>query len=1087
MKIDFILSDTTKRATTMALKTAVKNAEADKFSSVIVLVPETKSIIIEKELLSLTKYGATTNVFVYSFVRLLSRMGKYESEKMLSKQACVVIIRKIIFDNIDKFVCYKKTAKSLGFAEKIYDTIAQFKSSNISPDEIESAISNLSEALKMKLSDILLIYREYENCLGSEFFDDCDRLALIKNFAKTSELLKNSEVFVVGFDNITFEMESVLKELAVNAKHLTFSSVFFNKTRGDSYIQKNELYSKFKHIADELKQPYVPAFYKTFESGDFHSIANSLFLPRKNTVKSKGNVKILEAHTKNDEIEFVANTIMREVLSGKKFKDIGLFVCGLDENYSLIEKCFKRFNIPFFINKSHDISGHLLVKFFESAFNLVIRHLSASDVLSFVSNPLFGDFDTSSFFNFVRASGTNYSSFLNEPKFEFDCENDKVVVFEILERLKNFYVVFEEKVRDCQSVHDYILASEFLFDYFSVKSRLVELSEEQKGFDELILGEITAVIFEKHEVFAKTLLNFMGTEKVSASEFLQIYLSGFGTIKINLSPVAVDCVIIQDNTDGFFDIKDLFIFDATDGKFPFKIEDKGIILDSELEETKNFIKNAVEPTVQTINIRENFRVYEALLEPKEKLFVSYSLKSDGGVASKPAQIISKLIELFGKDIVRSEFEKCGYVSDENAELEFSKSIGKYLATNQGIDELNEKYSLLYPSERFESWLEGLRFNAPRFEIDNANDLYFFGDKTSISQLEKYFSCPYEFFGTYGLRIKENKDFKLSSLDIGTVIHRVVELFGAKFESFKNLESIEFENEIDKLLKIAIEELKVNTSRNRAVLNLMSAECKRLCAGIIKEQQASSFKLNKTEFSFGETSPVLIELSNGRKLALGGKIDRIDKMGEYIRIVDYKTGDVKSNLSSVYFGKKIQLASYLEAVKKLGNAKPAGLFYLPVHSDYEDSEEKSASHYKMQGFLLDDIDVIKFMDSSLGESELNSKFVPLKVKLDKNGQLQISRQGRAGERFLSGEDFENLGVYVLKLASTGAEEILSGYIEPSPLALSNESGLSRCIFCEFAGYCNVEKSRFSHGRKCDGLVDATSFDLTEKNKGESDGK
>ena len=38
----------------------------------------------------------------------------------------------------------------------------------------------------------------------------------------------------------------------------------------------------------------------------------------------------------------------------------------------------------------------------------------------------------------------------------------------------------------------------------------------------------------------------------------------------------------------------------------------------------------------------------------------------------------------------------------------------------------------------------------------------------------------------------------------------------------------------------------------------------------------------------------------------GKIDRVDECGEYKRIIDYKTGDISSDLASVYYGKKIQL-------------------------------------------------------------------------------------------------------------------------------------------------------------------------------------
>ena len=254
---------------------------------------------------------------------------------------------------------------------------------------------------------------------------------------------------------------------------------------------------------------------------------------------------------------------------------------------------------------------------------------------------------------------------------------------------------------------------------------------------------------------------------------------------------------------------------------------------------------------------------------------------------------------------------------------------------------------------------------------------------------------------------------------------------------------------------------------------------------MEEQNGSGFKISKLEFDFGKISPIEIELNSGKKLSLVGKIDRIDKMGEFVRIVDYKTGDVKNNLSGIYYGKKIQLASYLSATKKLGKTKPAGLFYLPVHSDFEEDKDGYLSHYKMQGFLLDDIDVIKHFDSSLSATTACSNFVPLKVREDKNGQLQINKQGRVGERFLSSTDFDNIEDYVLLLIKVGAEEILSGYIEPSPLSMTASGGLERCETCKYAGYCGLEHSSFSGGRHCISQVNSGSFDMSNKdsiNKG-----
>ena len=121
MRINYILSETSCGATSASVKEIIKKAESDLMSNVIVIVPEPKSIAIERELLDASSGGAFANVFVYSFMRLLSRIGGVNETEIVSKQTCVMLIRQIILENLDKLSCYKKTAKTVGFAEKIYD------------------------------------------------------------------------------------------------------------------------------------------------------------------------------------------------------------------------------------------------------------------------------------------------------------------------------------------------------------------------------------------------------------------------------------------------------------------------------------------------------------------------------------------------------------------------------------------------------------------------------------------------------------------------------------------------------------------------------------------------------------------------------------------------------------------------------------------------------------------------------------------------------------------------------------------------------------------------------------------------------
>ena len=1128
MKINYILSDTTKNATTLILKEVVKTAESDLFQNNIVIVPETKSIIIEKELLASSKTGAFGNVFVYSFVRLLDRLGCVSRDKIVSKQALVILIRKIIYENIDKLVCYKKTAKSVGFAEKIYDTIAQFKSSGVTPEDLKLTLLTKSEALKSKLSDIIFLYEKYEESLKGELYDDCDKLALISSFSKTSEFIKNSNVFVVGFDNITFEMQTVLENLAKNCKMIAFSCVYFDDSKSNKHIQPNELYNKFKYISNTLNYPYVPKRQNIRASHDIEIIKNNLFSTKKVTAKSNGGLKIFKASSEKVEIDYVANTILLEVKNGKRFKDIGVLVCGIEDRLEQIKDCFNAYKIPFFANVPQKIDNHFLIKFLSSAFDLYSNHLSSENVLAFVSNPLFGAKNYDYFESYVNEVGINYKDFLNDVDEDFikrelknisfstgksndedeDEDNEieeiaesKIDEVDIDEKLKNykfqniadlksdlkkfkeFYLKFEEILKKSSKASEYIEAILFILKEFNVRKKIDIIGDYQKENGLVIDGETTKAVLSKLDLFNGQILNFLGDSVLSTNEFIQIYKSGYSTCKINLSPVSIDAVIVQDNTDGFYDIKDLFIIGAVEGKFPAKLQDSGIILDSELEEAKSKMGKTIEPAVKDINRREKYKAYESLLEPKEKLFVSFYEKEQSGKIARSSQIVNNLVAMFGEGIVSSSYDKLRFVNYEIFENEFVSRINKYLNDEEDFKNVNDAKNILGDniSEPLKRYLDSLTFSKGDFTLGGISDLYFSFDKTSISQLQTYFTCPYKFFAYYGLRLKENKLAKIMIPDIGTIIHRVVELFIKDLKNYEKLDDGELNLEIRKLAQKAMEENYFTIDNNKSLMNLIFDECERLCKYVIFEQSVSSFKFDRAEYCFDGENAINLSLKSDRKIKISGKIDRIDKFGDYVRVIDYKTGQIENSLRSIYYGKKIQLAIYIEAISGGDKPKVAGIFYFPIHSDFSMDEKSSKRAYRMEGLILDNADVVKYMDSELSPEHKSSDIVPLSVTFDKNGQMQVSSR----QKKYSETDFEEIKNYVNKLCSVAVDEILSGNIEPSPMTEKGNDGQvpTACKYCELSGFCKLKNAKFKYGRRCDKKVDNSSFYLSKENEDE----
>ena len=1083
MRINYILSATTNGATTKALREVIKQSENDIFGNYIIIVPEPKSIAIEREILDLSTNGAVSNVFIYSFVRLLDRIGEIDEHKILSKQTCVMLLRQIIMENAENLKCYHKACQTNGFAEKIYDTIQQFKSSGVDVNDLRNAINSCDESLRIKLYDILLIFEEYQRLLGDSMFDDCDKLNLLSQFSRTNEFIKDAHIFIVGFDNVTAEMISVLKDFAINAKSVTFSACYFNNDRKDKYIQNNELYRKYVSVAEKLKYPYVPIYSNPVLSGDFWNMQNYLFSTEQKQVASDGSVKLLEFSSKRQEIEFVAGQIIQEVKAGKRFRDLAVIDSEFDEDEVLLKEIFEDYNIPYFLKKSHNISNHFFIDFIKNSVDMIRFNLSKDTVLCWISNALISSYDYAVFENYVNEFGINYSAFLKHvTEQEIEDSEKRQKINEILDFIKNFYEVFRNEFSQERKVCDFIQSINRIANTFDVQEKLKNLSMFERDNNLIVEAEITEMIFEKFTQVNNNFVNFLGNLIVSPERFMQIYLTGFSEVEINIKPVSIDSVYIQKNIDGLYKIKSLFVIGAVEGKFPISLQDSGIILDKELLDAGVAINKEIEPTVKQINKRENYKIYEMLLLPTEKLFLSYSLKSLSGASNKPSRVFGRVKNLFKLDIVKDYYHE-EIVSKKMAEKKFAKSVGEYLIRGEELKkEINLEYNRLRNgmSARLKGYFKNMQMSNQEFVISNARKIFFKDNKTSVSQLEQYFACPYAFFVKYGLRLKENKKASISSLDIGTIVHKFTELFVKNISLFDGLNEDEFDKESEKIFSRALDELTINRKKNVAVLKFISDETKRLAKYIFNEQKMSNFKNEPrlNEFRFKASNSVHFVVDAETIISLEGVIDRIDKFGDYIRIIDYKTGKIENNLNAIYYGKKLQLVSYLHAISKIGKQKIAGIFYFPIHSDFVKIEKKIKNNYKMSGFLLDDIDVVKNMDITLSYDNPESCFVPLKIKtsaeVKKIGKLEISHG--ASNNYLSEADFQSLKSYNERLCVQAIKEILSGYIEPSPLQKISDNAGRECLYCEFAGFCGRENARFGDGRKYGTNITLSNFEI-----------
>lgn len=195
---------------------------------------------------------------------------------------------------------------------------------------------------------------------------------------------------------------------------------------------------------------------------------------------------------------------------------------------------------------------------------------------------------------------------------------------------------------------------------------------------------------------------------------------------------------------------------------------------------------------------------------------------------------------------------------------------------------------------------------------------------SPTALSAYLNCPLDFYFRYilGLQESDTIDEEIGADVIGNIIHKVLD---ALYKPYINAEPDfkEIWSKLDDELKLVIaEEMKnrwINTGMNRMQIQIIETLLEKflkLDESFIKEQvsEGRSFKIVKVEEALSRKYEFEIE-GEHVEINLRGFADRIDRIDDRLRIIDYKTGKV-DKLSNVEVEKVFHDGSYSKALQLL---------------------------------------------------------------------------------------------------------------------------------------------------------------------------
>ena len=1051
-----------------------KNLDESYNGPLIYMVPEQFSLTAEYDLSNVIGRGGLLEAQVLTFKRLCYRIYNEfgYKEKSISKSAKAMLIYSVMKDLEKELVLLNGVDKKPGLVTKVADLISEFKRYNITPEILINAnIKN--DRLKNKLRELAYIYEEYEKRIDGRFLDQDDNLKVVLKFIENSKILDGAKIWIDGFDGFTPQELEVIKVL--NRKTDLTIAISSDKENSELFLLNNRCIDKIKRFAN-VEEIYLENEYRLHSNELKHLEKTFNVFPIKIYKDVPTNIDITIASNLYEEIESIAISILKKVRD-EKMRYENIFILSRNiENYGPVFKMiFERYNIPYFIDEKTELSLQPLISLVLSVLYICKKNFNKEDVISYLKTGLtniknLNDVDKLE--NYVLKYGITGSRWLDDWKYENNDEEDHInnIRKQVIEPI----LKMKEKIKNKTIAKDYaICIYEFLTQIdvvASLEKRLKEINENPNAQNSDI--SIANTYIQVWNIFAELLdelVKTTGEENMSFDKFESILKKGISEKQIGLIPTFKDQVIIGDiSRSRSSEIDALYIVGMNDGVFPMQYTEEGFIDDNE----RNMLINSnieIAKDTKTMLLEENFNIYKALTVPRDELHLSYPISSNDGTVLRSSSIINQIRKIFPEikindliingikdnDIINTEKSTFPHIANM---LYDNKAKTRFNALRTWYEENNHDYANLIR--------ESLNYTNATNKIDKifAKSLYGSVINSSVSKMETYASCPFEFYLKYGLKLQERKVYKLMTLDIGTFMHDILDKF-SKYLQDNNLSfRIISKEDIEKIsLSIVDDILKdfkysIFTSNNK--LKFLSKKLKRVVGRILwvisLHIRNSDFDVLESEAKFGEGEKypaIEIELTNGNKLCLNGKIDRIDiaktEDGNYIRIIDYKSSGKEIKLSNVYYGLQLQLITYLDVASR-NEFIPGGALYLKLDDpiiktnkdvSVEELEEQIRMKLRMNGIILADAKLVKAMDKDIVKESSN---INLSMKEDGT----FSKMPTATE-----EEIKNLCKHVKRLFKKFAEEILDGNIKNEPIRIK---GKSPCVYCDYKSICNFDR-------------------------------
>lgn len=954
--------------------------------------------------------------------------------------------------------------------------------------------------LGRKLRDMALFSREYAAAMEGRFTDSEDRLKFVTGKVPQCDFIKESIIWYYGFYSFTPREADFMKALMENAAALKVAITMGKEGDPDEDLFRapagavRRLLSKAEECGSEAKVYYAEKSYSRNLKPELGHLERNLYaLPPNAMAGDPKVIRLTCCGNPYSQAESLLLEIMRLVREeGYSYDRIAILTEDMPGQGEVIKRTASEFGVPLFADEKRAVSHMPAVETAAALLQLAAGGGHARDMLSFLKAG-FADIpsmekkeDLEDYENYVKQYHIQKDRFFKPFKYGKESLGEgfmrmEAIRSETAEILSPFFKGMEE----AKSVRGkteclYRFLKEVLKMPEKLEARAAELAEkllldaaeEQQQIWDVIVG----LMDQCNEL--------LGSFEMSTEEYAKLLTESFGDIKVGLLPQAQGKVLLGTLSRSLpSGCRALFIAGVNDGILPQDSEAEAILTQRELEYLKEK-DYTLSKTGEVLRMEKDMTIYKAFTAPSDFLWVSYCRSDVSGQELKPSVLINRIKSAFPDITEQEDCRSAGallpFVQGQQAASGRLGAAMRQAVSDGRAQGALEKF-IFNELEDKTAIKAGLLYNNLKPQTigpEKTEALYAHKGEYSLSpsRLERFTRCPFSFFVNYGLRAADPQEFTISPIELGNLHHDCI-LKLSQWLSQPSMEggfaitdpksrwsSVSWEEirqKTGEIVALLLEEERFDVMHAGPQQEYQTSRIEEVCAKFAWQMVLSVRKGSiaemyfETEFGKGKSFPAIEIPTAYGMVRLEGKIDRVDMLScgadKYAKVIDYKSGINKFSRPMAEKGLMLQLGIYLEGALGRGDAKPAGVFYYHIEepelaSDSENllSEQISedlwtniSKKYKMDGFYVNDMAVLKSMDRDLESGSSSGVF---NCRISSGGEVLGGTDA---------EDFENFRAKFREALAGAAGEFASGKTDIAPKRIG---GKTSCDYCPFGGIC-----------------------------------